>query len=273
MSECDRFPEQSIHRAICLGQIRTLEHCNFHRNRWGLPPLTEMSYSSGGMSSGSSDGRGDILPQLPHDHQRQSLSTAATIPQDGHALPRRDDVVLGDGTRLARSHAAAVDVTHIPAIARSSFMATPVSVAVDVTQRRLQPTGSQLQPISGQLPPPNPPDVVKSGPGTELRKLFEGWKKYIPIEQDHDLDQETAKEVAAVGAASCLGCQGLEAKMNALGPDACEKIVDEIAAKVKENARKHKVRRLGITVDRLPLFDFTIRRLINKAIEQSRKTM
>lgn len=138
-------------------------------------------------------------------------------------------------------------------------------------QRSVHQSGSPLQPISGQLPPPNLPDIVKSGPGTELRKLFEGWKKYIPIEQDHDLDKETAEEVAAVGAASCLGCQGLEAKMNALGPDECEKIVDDIAAKVKENARKHKVRRLGITVDKLPLFDFTIRRLINKAIQKSRE--
>lgn len=37
--ECDRFPVGSFHRRVCEGEAQTLEYCNAHRARWGLPPL------------------------------------------------------------------------------------------------------------------------------------------------------------------------------------------------------------------------------------------
>ena len=48
MNECDRFPAGSTHRAICRGEIRDLEHCNFHRKRWGMAPLTQAEFTGSG---------------------------------------------------------------------------------------------------------------------------------------------------------------------------------------------------------------------------------
>jgi hypothetical protein len=37
--ECERFPAGSVHRDVCEGRIRTPEHCNAHRARWGMGSL------------------------------------------------------------------------------------------------------------------------------------------------------------------------------------------------------------------------------------------
>lgn len=36
--ECDELP--SRRRAICRGEVLTLEKCNAYRERWSLPPIT-----------------------------------------------------------------------------------------------------------------------------------------------------------------------------------------------------------------------------------------
>lgn len=137
-------------------------------------------------------------------------------------------------------------------------------------------SGYQCEPITpktnyvSSLPPNKPKAPPASGPGTNLKELFAGWQRFFGIEAEPELNAETLNDVAAAGVASCVGCKGLESMMNRLGPDECERQIEDIVAKVKGNAAKHKVARLGITADQLPLFEFTIRRLVLRAIRQAR---
>lgn len=82
-----------------------------------------------------------------------------------------------------------------------------------------------------------------SGPGSELKKLLEGWPFRIPAKHE-------------------CPCLDYSKKMDAWGPDECERRIDEIIEHLRGQAAERG----------LPFIEVGARMLVQRAITLSRKS-
>lgn len=86
------------------------------------------------------------------------------------------------------------------------------------------------------------PQTKSHGPGTELKKLL--------------------SKIGITATPTCA-CNARAREMDAIGPDECEKRIDEIVGWLKEEATKRN----------LPFIDYAGKMLIKRAIKNARKNM